>query len=88
MSITDLKVQHLYDKEAARARIMDAFVECQGNMKLTAEKLGCHYHTLLRLAKKDQVLSIRIVEERDRLRDAGVHQRGFGQSHRDAYSTK
>ena len=40
MSITSLKVEYLYDKKAARERVMAMFTECDGNMKETAERLG------------------------------------------------
>lgn len=86
MSITSLKVEYLYDKKAARERVMAMFTECDGNMKETAERLGVCYATLLRLMKKDAVLSASVVEERERLSNSGIQQRGFGASQRDAYS--
>ena len=68
----------MYDPESARDRILETFSRCDGNMRETAKDLGCHYATLLRLVKKDAVLSDAILKERSRLHDAGVIQRGFG----------
>ena len=84
MSITQIKVQFLYDPDGAREQILETFSECDGNMRESANKLGCHYHTLLRIIKKDQILSNGILKERARLRAAGVHQRGFGSYQREA----
>jgi DNA-binding PucR family transcriptional regulator len=86
MSITSLKIQCLYDKVAARRKVLSTFTKCEGNMKATAEVLGCHYHTLLRIIKKDTILSASIVEERERLSASGIQQRGFGESQRNAYA--
>jgi len=83
--ITNIKILHLYDPEGAREKIMEVFSECSGNMKQTAEKLDCHYHTLLRLIKADPDLSEAVVQERGRMHYIGIQQRGFGQYQRDAF---
>ncbi len=84
MAITNIKVRFLYDPEAAREHVLEVFSECNGNMRNTAKRLGCHYHTLLRLVKSDEELADAIVKERGRLHDAGIQQRGFGRYQRGA----
>tara|TARA_Y100000004_G_scaffold193825_2_gene257087 strand:+ start:132 stop:503 length:372 start_codon:yes stop_codon:yes gene_type:complete len=83
--ISDLKVKYLYDKESTREHIIEVFSECDGNMRKSAEKLGCHYHTLLRIIKADDDLSRAIIKERERMHAAGIQQRGFGKYQRGSF---
>ena len=84
MAITQLKVQYLYDPDAARDTILATFVECDGNMRATADDLECHYHTLLRIIKKDSKLSVAVLKARKKMHRAGIQQRGFGSYQREA----
>jgi|FLLY01.1.fsa_nt_gi hypothetical protein len=84
MSITNIKVAYLYEPDAARERILETFSQCGGSMKATADALGCHYATLLRLIKKDSELADGVLREREALHNAGIQQRGFGVYQREA----
>ena len=80
--ITSLRAHYMYDPDGARDRIVEAFSFSDGRMGECAISLGVSYATLLRLIKQDSTLAGEILKERERLSAAGVHQRGFGPSHR------
>jgi hypothetical protein len=84
MTVSKIKAWHIVDPEAARQRVMGVFEECEGCSEETAEQLGIHYQTFLRLIKSDPKLSEAILEARLTFIAKGITQRGWGDWHEAA----
>lgn len=77
MSISPLRALQIVDPDAARQRVVDALIECDGNAGHAAELLGVHQATIWKICQNDELLKAALQAARVELSAKGYVMRGW-----------